>query len=468
MTFNALRARHAAATALLLAIFVATAASQTRVNAPENRFSPREDVQLGREAAAEVERQLPILRDGRVSSYVDDLGDRLVSAIPADYRHAEFGYSFKTVNLREINAFALPGGPTFVHRGMIEAARTEGEIAGVMAHEIAHVALRHGTAQAGKARKYQLGSIAGQILGAIIGGRTGTVVAEGSRIGIGVSFLRFSRAYERDADILGAQIMARAGYDPVEMANMFRTIEQQSRGRAPEFLSDHPNPGNRVQYITAEARVLRIEDRDRDSAAFQDVQERLHAMAPAPSSGDVARGRGSREPAPVGTSGIGRVAPPSSRYRTYTEGGLRVSVPENWQPLTGGGHAIWFAPQGAYGRANGREIFTHGIQFGAASTGARDLDSATSALLRSLAQGNPNLRRQGAARRTVFAERDGLALQLRNASDATGRDEIVTLYTALMEDGTLVYALGVAPVEEWRQYATVFSRVASSVRVNGR
>ena len=116
------------------------------------------------------------MRDDAVTSYVEDIGRRLVDAIPPDQQHPEFRYTFEVVNVREINAFALPGGPMFVNRGMIEAAQTEGEVAGVMAHEISHVVLRHGTAQASKATKYQIGQIAGAIPGAIIGGRVGTVV----------------------------------------------------------------------------------------------------------------------------------------------------------------------------------------------------------------------------------------------------------------------------------------------------
>jgi len=466
MSMNPRHTRHAAATALLLSVFVASTASQTKVNAPKNKYTVAQDVQLGREAASEVERQMPLLRDSRTSSYMDELGDRLVDTIPAQLRHPGFRYSYKPVDLKEINAFALPGGPTYFHRGMIEAARTEGEIAGVMAHELAHVALRHGTAQASKAQKYQLGSIAGQILGTILGGKTGAVISEGSRFGLGVSFMRFSRAYEKDADILGAQMMARAGYDPVEMANMFRTIEKQSRGRGPEFLSDHPNPGNRIQYISAEAKSLRIENRRQNSGELQEVHARLRSLPPARSTADVARRQPrEREREPVGTAGLGRVEPPSSRYRTYSEGGLHVAVPENWEPVSGGGNAVWFAPEGAYGQANGREVFTHGMQFGATQTTYRDLNSATSALLQSLSQGNPNLRRQGNPRRTTFAERNGLVVQLRNASDVTGREEIVTLHTALVENGTLVYAVGVAPVEEAREYVNVFGRVASSVRL---
>ena len=154
---------------------IALLAAQTVITPPDNKYSPAEDVKLGQEAAAQAEQQLPIMRDDAVTSYVEGIGRRLVDAIPENRRHPEFRYSFKVVNVREINAFALPGGPMYVNRGMIEAARTEGEVAGVMAHELSHVVLRHGTAQASKATKYQFGAIAGAIAGAIIGGNLGTV-----------------------------------------------------------------------------------------------------------------------------------------------------------------------------------------------------------------------------------------------------------------------------------------------------
>src|SRR5919204_192051 len=187
--------------ALVLASAVASA--QTRVVPPKNSYTPAQDVQLGQQAAAQARQQLPIMHDDEVSSYVETIGRRLVNAIPPDVQHPEFHYSFEVVNVREINAFALPGGPMFVNRGMIEAAHDEGEIAGVMAHELSHVALRHGTAQATKGQKYGLlAGIAG-IAGTILGGTAGSVIAQGTQFGLGTAFLRFSREYERQADILG-------------------------------------------------------------------------------------------------------------------------------------------------------------------------------------------------------------------------------------------------------------------------
>src|SRR5438093_576402 len=171
---------------LLLGMTLAAtvASAQTRVVPPKNSYTPAQDLELGRQAAAQAEQQLPILRDDLVTSYVESIGRRLVAAIPPELQHPEFRYSFKVVNVREINAFALPGGPMFVNRGMIESANSEGEVAGVMAHELSHVVLRHGTAQASKATKYEIGEIAGAILGAIIGGNLGNIVAQGTQFGL--------------------------------------------------------------------------------------------------------------------------------------------------------------------------------------------------------------------------------------------------------------------------------------------
>ncbi len=287
---------------------VSIVGAQTKITPPKNKYSPSDDVKLGRDAAAQVEQQLPLMRDDAVTSYVSDIGQRLVDAIPADLRHPEFRYTFKVVNVKEINAFALPGGPMYVNRGMIQAAKTEGEVAGVVAHELSHVALRHGTAQATKATPYEIGTIAGAILGAIVGGNAGSAIAQGTQFGLGAAFLRYSREYEKQADIEGSQIMAAAGYDPRDMANMFRTIEQQGGSSGPQWLSDHPNPGNRYAYITQEAQSLHVQNARRDSGAFQSVQSHLRSMPPAPSTEEATRSaRTGRNPRGGETSG-GRIS----------------------------------------------------------------------------------------------------------------------------------------------------------------
>ncbi len=455
-------------TVVALVMSVQILGAQTKITAPKNKYSPQEDVQLGREAAGQVEQQLPLLRDDNVGSYVSDIGQRLVAAIPAELRHPEFNYTFKVVNVKEINAFALPGGPMFVNRGMIEAAHTEGEVAGVLAHEMSHVALRHGTAQATKATKYQIGTLAGAVIGAIVGGTAGSVIAQGTQFGLGTAFLRFSREYERQADIEGSQIMARAGYDPRDMANMFKTIEQQGGPGGPQWLSDHPNPGNRSAYITKEAQSLHVENARHDTSAFQNVQARLRQMSPAPSTEEATRNarNGGRTTGPVGTSGriSNSVERPSSRYTSYTEGNLfRVSVPSNWREMPGN-NTVTFAPEGGFGAVNQQSVFTHGAEMGVARNETHDLQAATDELIQSLSQSNQRMRRDSGYDRGNIGGRQGLRTILSNQNDVTGRTERVALYTTLLDDGTLFYMIGVAPEDEFGDYDRVFNRVAGSLQ----
>ncbi|HJQ69380.1 MAG TPA: M48 family metallopeptidase [Blastocatellia bacterium] len=467
---NRLRRFKTGASLLMLCALLALplgALGQTPIKAPSNKFSINDDVKLGREAATEVERQLPIMNDRNIQSYVEEIGQRLVENIPSQFRHPEFRYSFKVVDARDINAFALPGGFTYVNRGLIEAASTEGELAGVMAHEISHVALRHGTAQAAKAQKYQWGALGGAVLGAIIGGGLGSVVAQGSQLGIGAYFLKFSRDYERQADLLGAQMMAGAGYDPRDLANMFRTIERESGGGGPEWLSSHPNPGNRYEAINREADMLRVRNVNQDNSEFNGIRARLRDMPRARSMQEIAQ-NGQRYPQGGGGSQrpVGRVEYPSTRYRTITGGNVfRLAVPENWREL-GGNNSITFAPEGAYGDVSGQFVFTHGAMVGVERAQGRNLREATENFLRQLAQGNPNLRQQSGYQRGAIDRREALAVTFSNVSDVTGRTEGLTVYTAMLRNGDLFYLVGVAPREEFGNYQRTFDTILRSVQLN--
>lgn len=454
---------------IILASFaLAEVTSQTRVSAPANKYTPAQDVEMGLQAASEVRQQLPLLQDDGVTSYVERLGKSLTAAIPPEFQHSEFNYTFETVNVKEINAFALPGGPMFVNRGMLEAANSEGEVVGVMAHEVSHVLLRHGTAQASKAGKYQMGQVAGAVLGAIIGGRVGSVVAQGTSFGFGTMFLKFGREYERQADILGAQLMSRAGYDARDMASMFRTIEKQG-SNGPEWLSDHPNPGNRVQYIEKEAQALRVTNPVTDRSGFDRVRAHLKSLPPAPSSEEVAKSRsgntgGSGNAGNGGT--LGKVNPPSGRYRTYTEGNLfRISVPDNWRELAGSS-AVTFAPDGAFGQVNGQSVFTHGVEVGVDRTELDELPKATDDFIAAVTQSNRRLRQRSEPVNAIVAGRRALQTTLDNVSDATGQNEVIQLFTTRLRDGRLFYLLAVAPTSDIGGYQSTFEQVVRSIRLN--
>ncbi len=453
--------------AVAIALMPLSALAQTKISYHGNKYKPSDDVRLGRQAAAEAERQLPLLRDPEVTSYVESVGQRLVAAIPPEFQHPEFRYYFRVVNARDINAFALPGGPMYVNRGMIEAAHNEGEMAGVMAHELSHVALRHGTAQVTKAQKYSiLAGIAG-IAGTVLGGPT---LGQAAMIPFAVHFLKFSREYETEADLLGARIMANAGYDPHDLANMFRTIESvEGGGGGGGFLSDHPSPANRYARINQEAQSLRVSNPIRDTRQFDRIQARLRGYPRAPSMAEIQRS-GNRYP--NGREGYpanaptGRVEYPSSRYRTYSEFGLfRVNVPDNWLELPEG-NSVWFAPRGAYGDVGGQSVFTHGVSFGAAQSQRGDLQQATDDLVNSLAQANRNLRQRGGYQRASVAGRDGLSVSFNNTNEATGRSEVVNLITTQLRNGAIFYMVTVSPENEYRNYQSTFRNILRSVQLN--
>jgi len=448
--------------------------AQTKIVAPKNKYNIQDDVKLGREAAQQVQQQMPLLRDGNIDNYIESVGQRLAAAIPAEFQHREFTYTFDVVNARDINAFALPGGPMFLNRGMIEAAHSEGEMAGVMAHEMSHVALRHATAQATETQKFQIGSILGQIAGAVIGGVPGAIIGTGSQIGFGAGALKYSRKYETQADILGAQTMARAGYDPRDLAKMFQTIQAQGGSGGPEWLSSHPNPGNRYERINQEAAMLRINPNNavRDSRRFQQVQAQLRSLPRAPSMEEIARS-GQRNPngntSGYPTSGNDRptserVAYPSSRYRNVGNNLFTASTPDNWQEI-GDNSSIWYAPEGGYGQYNGQSVFTHGVNFGVAQTQSANLSQATSQFINSLAQSNGNLRMTGGPQRTSISGRNALVTTLTNTNEATGRPENIRVITTQLRNGQLFFMIAVAPQGE-RNFENAFQRIFSSVRIN--
>jgi Zn-dependent protease with chaperone function len=466
---------------IALAIFLMPTASfaQTKISYHSNKYKPSEDVKLGREAAAQAEEQFPLLRDARIDSYVESVGQRLVAAIPAEFQHPEFQYYFKVVNASDINAFALPGGPMYVNRGMIQAAKTEGEMAGVMAHELSHVALRHGTAQATKAQKY--GLLAGilGVGGTILGGPGLGQLAQGS---VGVYFLKFSREYETEADLLGARIMANAGYDPRDLANMFRTIESQGGGGG-GFASDHPSPKDRYARINQEAQLLRVNTAARtDDREFSSVQERLRGypraqtMAQIQQNGRRYPNQGGNYPNQGGNypngdrtgypAPTGRVDDPSSRYRSYNEGSYTISVPDNWREVNDQ-NGLWFAPNGGFGSAsNGRTVFTHAVNAGVAQSRYGNLQQATNDFINNLQQGNSNLRARGNYQRVTVDGRAGYFIALNNVNEATGQPEVVNVVTTQLRNGGLFYLIQVSPNSDYGAYQNVFSNILRSLQLN--
>jgi len=450
-------------------------AAQTVIKLPKNKFTPQQDVALGLKAAAEIRQQYPVITDGEIARYLTALGDRLVAVAPAELNQPVYKYSFTPVNLKEINAFALPGGPMFVHRGMFDAAAGEGEVVGVMAHELAHVLLRHGTANITKSQSpwLQLGQLAGAIGGAAVGGQAGDAIAQGSQLGLGALVLRYSREFEKQADLLGAQLMASAGYDARDLAHMFETIGRESKGGNPQWLSSHPDPGNRTAYITKEAETLKM-SAAADTSGFAPTRARFAGQPPAMTMAELERrnqpsGNGSNggnagsggAPPSVGTPGQ-PVPPPSAKMRDLNAGIFQVSVPDNWTPLAGE-RVLRVVPQNGFGQLKGQTVFTHGVEFGVAQASSRDLKDATTTWLRAIAKSNPELRLAGEAQYVKISGRTALGTPLTNPSSLGGQEHIV-VYTSFLVNGNMFYYLTLAPEADAPGYRDLFVRIGQSIR----
>ena len=241
-----------------------------------NFVSVQDEIAVGKEAQAQVRRQTPELHDETVHAYIVKIGRQLAARASG----TRYPYSFSIADYREINAFALPGGPIWVHRGAIQAAATESQLAGVLAHEIAHVAQRHSAQQL---TNVMVANVGLNLLGALLGNAGGASAANiAARFISSGAFLRFSRDDEREADRVGAGIMARAGWDPHGMIELLEVIREQERrdpSSAEVFFSNHPSPEDRVLLL---GRVMpRGRAGRRDSPVFQSIRARLKRLPPA-------------------------------------------------------------------------------------------------------------------------------------------------------------------------------------------
>ncbi|HRI02136.1 MAG TPA: M48 family metallopeptidase [Pyrinomonadaceae bacterium] len=440
--------------------------AQTRIIAPKNKYKVQDDIKLGSDASREIEKQFPIINDADATAYIERVGRRLVAAIPPQFNQPAFNYRFKWVNASDINAFALPGGPMYVNRGMIENAKNEGEMAGVMAHEISHVALRHATAQQTQmgSAKNTLGMLGMIIGGAILGGDAG---AQLGMLGAAAWMTKYSRAYESQSDTLGAQIMANAGYDPRDLANVFRTIQQQEKGGGgPQWISSHPDPGNRYEAINKEAQYLNVSPNPiKITRDFERIQARFRAMPKAKTMAQIEKeaekGQGQNNPTSGGRY-TNSVQYPSSRVRSYTGSSwLRVNVPSNWREFASQDD-VQFAPEGAYGDQG----ITRGAMFGVMTSQTNDLGRDSEALVNGLLQGNSYLRQQNRWSQVYVAGREGYSTQLTGRSPLTNQTEIVTIYTASLRNGGVFYVATVVPQSESNSYSYAFKNMLNSIRLN--
>ena len=445
--------------AVLLAFCVATPHVLVARVTPSHgfdMFSAQEEVQAGQQASAQVSKQLPVLPESDpITQYVQRLGRQLAAHAPGE----KWPYSFHVVNQKEINAFALPGGRVYVNLGTIQAADNEAELAGVMAHEISHVVQRHGTRAASKQMAAQLPLA---ILGGIMGrGALSQMAQMGISFGVGSYFLKNSRQAESEADLLGSDIMYDTGFNPQAMANFFTKLEKEGGARSPQFLSDHPDPGNRAEAVAKEVATLPRKTSYRtDSAEFRDIKQRVGSMKPLTAQRIAER----QTPATGASSADVR---PSGAMRNFSHSDFEISYPENWQVLGDQNSSVTIAPQSGVSQnavAYGMMINTYQPEDNA------NLDQATHELLASLRQSNPDLRQIGHDENIRVNGITGKSVDLIGTSpldDEEGRAgrERDWLVAFMRRDGSVLYTVSIAPDRDFESLRPTFEQMLRSLRL---
>jgi Zn-dependent protease with chaperone function len=436
---------------LTLILFSMTVyAQRTRLRPGTNIFSPQQDIEMGQEVAKEAEQQLSLIRNADANAYIAALGAQVLSRAPNDN---DFPFTFKIVDERSINAFALPGGPIYVHRGAIEAADNEAQLAGVIGHEIGHVLLRHGTNQVTRA---QIAQAPLAVLGGVLGGSNmGQIINQIGGFAAGSILLRYSRDAETQSDLMGTQLLYDLNYDPRAMAQFFDKLAREHKGsKAEQFFSNHPIPENRIISVNDEIRKLgglpaspRL-----DSPDFQDVKKIMLSLPePKPAA------------KPADNTGRAPTAPalPSSRMVAFESGGVRLQHPDNWISSVQGTN-ITLAPEGG---SDGQGSVAYGLIVDVFQPqGARNISEATAQFLEGLRKTNPAMKTVRSGVQTRIDGQAALLSEVSNESPAGGPETDVII-TVRRPDSSLLYFIQVAPSKDFPRYQAPFRNIMNSVRL---
>lgn len=479
--------------AFLLSVLLAVPSwPATATVAPElpnpGRTSMSRDKQkeLGLKTAAEVYKQMPVLPDSNpVSQYVQQLGQKLETVIP---QQASWPYQFHVVQQTDINAFALPGGPIFVNVGTVNAADNEAQLIGVLAHEMSHVYMQHSAKQA---PKQQWANILGA-LGGLLGGAAGDLAQMGIQFGAGTLLMKYSRGDEAQADAVGAIIMYKAGYDPRQMAEFFSKLEKLVGNGGPQFLSDHPNPGNRVESVDkeianwppktyrasseqfAKAKAIAKDIKAYNAQQISDgaksglwaAQNRKAGSIPASlDTPDAAPAPSGASPSETISNVSYQQVEPSADFKTFQASDFSISYPSNWQAAAGQSSATLAPPAGV-----GQNAIAYGVIVSSAqNVDTASLEDATQGLIQNLQQTNPGLRVFDSPRKIQVAGNDALATMLAGNSpiqeDGKPVAERDWLVTTRRPEGGMLHVVFIAPEKQFSQLQPTYQKMLDSLQV---
>lgn len=433
-----------------------------------NLFSVQQEIEVGRQNAAKVNQQYPVLPESNaISRYVQRLGESLAEQLP----QPTYPFQFHVIAEKDVNAFALPGGPVYVNLGTIQACANEAQLAGVMAHEISHVYMRHSTKQASKE---EVAQVPLGIVGAMLGGSMGGALANlGLQMTAGSVFLKYSRDAESQADHVGAQIMYDAGYDPYQLALFFAKLDEEGGSRGSSFFSDHPNPGNRSQAIRTEIQQFPQKQFVIDTPEF----DRIHQLAMGErtyTAQEIKNGQFSREPGNQDSEG-GQTHPPLTRNpaptnsdsQTFNHSAYSVRYPEGWRVLGDPQSSVTIAPpNGITNNAVATGAIINNFELQSSNGG---LEASMQQLIASLRQSNPALRTMGNDQDITVNGVHGKSQDLIGQSPLTGsngqaqreRDWLVALPS---QDG-LVYVIFITPDQDFMNLRPTFQQMLRSLHL---
>jgi beta-barrel assembly-enhancing protease len=442
---------------LLTAGFLLAEEKQRVLKPGWNLFKPDQDIKMGQGFAKEIESQVQVISDPTLHGYVNRIGERLVNGIEGE----KFPFTFKVVNDPSINAFALPGGPMYVHTGLITAADNEAQIAGVLGHEMGHVMLRHGTNQASKSNLIQIPAM---IAAGVFeqGGMVGSLAQMGIGLGANSVLLKFSRSAENEADLFGARLVHKAGYNPLELARFFEKLEAEGGkgGRVQEFFASHPNPGNRIANIQSDMKFYPQKAYDPASS----TPELIKAKAIVKSL-----------PAPAKKSPQGQVQTPQgppvttnvpSEFKVHQTSLYAIGYPRDWtaRPSPDGVSASIVAADGAVKGSNGQEEIGHGVLINFVKPQSTDINAATEELVKGILQGNPSLKTNGSAQSINIDNYVARLTPLQGPSSLRkGENENVRIVTVMHPRG-MFYGVFIAPESRSRFAEPEFQQMMQTLR----
>ena len=420
-------------------------------------FPVAQDIEMGKAAIKEIEPTITILNDPAMTAYIKRLGDSITSQI----QNPPFPFVYKMVNDPQINAFCVPGGFVYVNTGILINAENEGQVVGVMGHEIGHAILRHSANQMSKGMLLQGLATAGAMVGEMKGGVAGMAAQIGSGLGAQLMAMKFSRNHEKDSDAFGARLMSKAGYNPLEMARFFEKMEQMSGGKqaggVAGWMASHPNPGSRVQLIEQEILAMPRSSYNASTGDFARFKSAAAKVVPAKPK-VVTQGQG------------GAPAPDSTTVRgfSYFRGqSFEISYPKSW--LAQGNpeaDSVTLAPkegvkQAGEGVAIGLGVIVSRYK---AQSGRGDLARDTQALAEETLKGNNGMKQtQAPVSRTVDGQ-PALLTTFSSPSPLENGNEVDLLVTIQRPDG-LLYLVLISPESQWRNIESIFDQIIGSIRL---